>query len=310
MDPNLVYSRYRDDAFASQLTADNYTGFVAMPFRDRFSYRASDVYKSVIQAAADKANVILAKEPGVFGSRSFALPKRIDDQPQTARSIGDEIIKTALFAHVVIADLTFANDGVMLEVGASLAFKPTTHLVLITQGRASELHFDISGNVVIEYTPSGSIDKIADAMVAAVRDFESRRREYLTQVTRELSRDAIWTMNWYGRLRTGKLAQNPQGQPVPVSLHEDAAIPAFLQQIAGKVTPTDVQRAEASTRFQLALRELLGKRLVWTDYRPRTPNPGTDAHSYRGTRLGWMFITHLWDDLKCPADEFSDQPVV
>ncbi len=309
MDPNLVYSRYRDDAFASQLTADNYTGFVAMPFRDRFSYRASDIYKSVIQAAADKANGILEKEPGVCGSRRFALPKRIDDQPQTARSIGDEIIKAALFAHVVIADLTFANDGVMLEVGASLAFKPTNHLVLITQGRASELHFDISGNVVIEYTPSGSIDKIADAMVAAVRDFESRRREYLTQVTRELSRDAIFTMNWYGRLRTGKF-KDQNGNQVVASLHENVAISAFLDSLTEGEAPTDAQRAVASTKFQLSIRELLAKRLIECDYRPRTPEPGIDSYSYRGTRLGWMFITHMWDDLVCPNDEFIDRSAV
>ncbi len=39
----------------------------------------------------------------------------------------------------------------MLEVGASLALKPTGHIVLVTQGSASELHFDIKGNVIIEH---------------------------------------------------------------------------------------------------------------------------------------------------------------
>lgn len=302
MDPNLVYTRYRDDAFAAQLTAAEYGVFVAMPFRERFSYRSDEIYKQVIQEAAAKANDLLGKEPSVFGNRRFGTPRRIDDRPQTAKAIDDEIIKAILFSHVVVADLTFANDGVLVEVGAALALKPTAHIVLITQGSASELHFDIRNNAVIEYTRSSGVMKTAEAMVAAARDFESRRTEYLTHLSRELSRDANWIMNWYGRLRTGQFT-NAQGQAVVASLHEAVGWQAFLEQSEIAASATDARKAEASSRFQLAMRELLTRRLLWTDYQAQTPKPGIDSCSYRGTRLGWMFIEHRWPGLTCPTDE-------
>jgi hypothetical protein len=303
MDPNLIYSRYRDDAFAMQLTATEYTMFVAMPFRNRFSYRADDIYKDVMQAAANMANDLLSRDPGKCGTRRFSTPRRIDDQPQTGRDIGGEIAKAILYAHAVVADLTFANDGVMLEVGASLALKPTNHIVLVTQGSASELHFDIKGNVIIEYSPSNGIGKIAEAMVAAVKDFEERRGEYLTQLSRELSRDAIWLMNWYARCRTGQVFRNANGTPVATSLHEDIGVRAFVENHDINAA-SDVKKAEAMTRYQLAIRDLLAKRLIWTDYQAQTPQPGVDSFSNRGTRLGWMFLEHKWPGLKCPADEF------
>lgn len=303
MDPNLIYTRYRDDAFAMQLTATEYAVFVAMPFRNRFSYRADDIYKDVMQAAAEKANDLLSADPGKCGTRRFGKPRRIDDQPQTGRDIGGEIAKAILHAHAVVADLTFANDGVMLEVGASLALKPTNHIVLVTQGSASDLHFDIKGNVIIEYSPSNGIGKIAEAMVAAVKDFEERRGEYLTQLSRELSRDAIWLMNWYARLRTGQF-QSTQGNAVVASLHEGVGVLAFIDPPHDITAASEAKKAEAMTRYQLAIRDLLAKRLIWTDYQAQTPQPGVDSVSNRGTRLGWMFLEHKWPGLACPADEF------
>ncbi len=305
MDPNLVYSRYRDQAFAAQLTAAAYETFVAMPFQDRFSYRSKQIYREVIQAAAMTANELLANAPELFGAHRFATPRRVDDQPHTARAIDDEIIRAILFSHVVVADLSFANDGVLLEVGAALALKPTAHIILLTQGSPSELHFDIRNNAVIPYTPSDGVDQIAVAMVAAVRDFEDRRREYLTHLSYGLSRDAVWLMNWYGRLRNGCF-RDESGSAVTASLHEKVGVSAFLESSTTIANSTDAKLAEANTRFQLAMRELLNRRLLWTDYKARTPRPGVDSHSYRGTRLGWMFIEHHWPDLRCPKDELRE----
>lgn len=307
MDPHLIYSRYRDDAFAAQLTATEYSTFVAMPFRNRFSYKADDIYKNVIQAAATRANELLDTNPGHCQNRRFATPRRIDDTAQTGRDIGGEIAKAILHAHSVVADLSFANDGVMLEVGAALALKPTSHIILITQGSASELHFDIKGNVIIEYTPSRGVDKIAAAMVAAAQDFETRRAEYLTQISRELSRDAIWLMNWYARLRTGQVLRRPDGAPAASSLHEEVGILAFVKNHRLD-DASDVQKTEAMTRYQLAIRDLLAKRLLWTDYRAQTPEPGIDSFSNRGTRLGWLFMEYKWPGIECPVDEFSATP--
>lgn len=262
MDPDLVYSRYRDDAFAEQLTAQKYRVFVAMPFRDRFSYRANDIYRDVIQAAATEANTLLGGSQGDCDMRRFDTPRRIDDQPQTARDIGGEIAKAILHAHLVVADLSFANDGVMLEVGAALALKPTAHIILITQGDPSELHFNIKGNAIITYSPNNGVGEIAKAMVKAAEDFEVRRTGYLTHLSRELSRDAVWLMNWYGRCRTGTLFRNPNGTPIATSLHEDVGVRAFLDPPQYDLNAaSDAKKAEAMIRYQLALRELLARRL-------------------------------------------------
>ncbi len=57
MDPHLVYSRYGTmPLLLLNSCATEYSTFVAMPFRNRFSYKADDIYKGVMQAAATKAN--------------------------------------------------------------------------------------------------------------------------------------------------------------------------------------------------------------------------------------------------------------
>ncbi|MFO0861036.1 MAG: hypothetical protein U0570_10795 [Phycisphaerales bacterium] len=302
MDPYLVYSRYRDDAFASQLTSASYTVFVAMPFRDRYSYRASDIYTEVIQPAAAYANQLLASGHTPTFTRRFAVPRRIDDQPQTGRDIGGEIAKAIMMAHMIVADLTFANDGVMLEVGAALALKPTTHVILITQGDPAELHFNIKGNAVLPYTPSTGTERIAQALVAAAGDFETRRGEYLTHLSRELPRDSIWLMNWYGRLKCGKLFGR-RVNSAESSFYEGTGWQAFLESVMPEGKNPASERLESSVRFQLALRELLKRRLLWTDYRAQTPQPGLETCEYRGTRLGWMFIEQHWPDLRRPETE-------
>ncbi len=304
MDPDLIFSRYRDDAFASQLTANEYSTFVAMPFRDRFSYRASQVYSEVIQAAGGRANELLDKDPGPCLSRRFATPRRVDDRPMTATDIGGEIAKAILYAHVVVADLTFANDGVLLEVGAALALKPTNQIVLITQGRPDELHFDIKGNAVIPYSQDCAVDKISTAMIAAAQHFEERRAEYITNVSQYLSHDAIWLMNWYGRLRNGRMVLHGRPKtPIQTWLNAAIGMEAFLAH-SGFGEPSD-DREGAMIRYQLAVRDLLAKRLLSSDYRPRSPEPGTDSFGVRGTPLGWAFIRHRWDDLECPEGEFN-----
>lgn len=290
MDPNLVYSRHRDDAFASQLVASQYDIFVAMPFRERFSYRSRDVLDQVIKPAAVHANTLLARTRPKT-SRRFGVPHRADDAPQTAQVIDDEIIKKILHSHVTLADLTFANDGVLLEVGAALALKPTTQVVLITQGSPTELHFDIRNNAVIPYSTPAGIDTIAKALAAAAGHFESDRSQYLDGLKHSLSADAVMTMNWLGRLRTGKLG--------PVASLHDGTLPGFFWEPASTspnptkaddyipfaIAPATAEKTLALMRFKLCTKELLDKRLIWNNYTSQSPAPGTDSWSYRGTRL-------------------------
>ena len=166
------------------------------------------------------------------------------------------------------------------------------------------MHFDIMTNVILRYQSSKDVDKIAGAMVGAVIAFEQDRARYLTQLTRELSPDATALMRWYGLSRCGKL-QDFNGSVVTASLHESWGIGAFLSSQTKFKIENDVVRLAAGVRYQLALRELLERRLIWTHYVVDANGDGSDAYSGRGTRLGWMFLEHNWPALTCPTDEFS-----
>jgi hypothetical protein len=59
--------------------------------------------------------------------------------------------------------------------------------------------------------------------------------------------------------------------------------------------------ADGHIRFQQAIRELLGKRLVWTDYQASV-KPGVDFYGAHATELGWRVISHIWPVLKQPQN--------
>src|SRR4051794_30740791 len=118
MNPDRIYRQHRHDALASQVTAEEYATFVAMPFGDRFSYRSRDVFENVICAATIRANE--RKE----AAKPFARPVRVDDRPGVAGVITEDIIVDILESHFFVADLTFTNTGVLLEAGAALGLKP------------------------------------------------------------------------------------------------------------------------------------------------------------------------------------------
>ena len=173
MNPDRIYRQYRDDALAKQVTAPKYSTFVAMPFRDQFSYRSRQIYCDVIQAAAERAN-----EKGI-ARRLFEEPKRVDDNTETAVVITEEIIIRILNSHFFIADLAFANPGVLLEAGIAMGLKSNKKIILITQGNLTELHFDIRNNQVRTYNTNDSVDHIASAFIEAAADFEDNCQIYI-----------------------------------------------------------------------------------------------------------------------------------
>lgn len=274
MNPERIYRQYRDDALAKQITASEYNTFVAMPFRDRFSYRSKEIYEELIRGAAKQANKLKMTK------RQFALPMRIDDEPGTAVVITEEIIVHILESHLFIGDLTLENPGVLLEVGVSLGLKPNKQVILIMQGDLDDLHFDIRNNRVICYDQSNAIEQIADALIAGANAFESDCQRYIESITRTLSPDAILSLNWYGRMRRDNPGQEP-------SLHV-GTIPEYFK--------------GDQDRFREATRELLSKNLIWTDYHVGGI-PNGDAWGMHATELGWAVIENLWSDLKRPKQE-------
>jgi hypothetical protein len=274
MNPDRIYRQYRDDALAKQITAAEYNTFVAMPFRDSFSYRSKKIYEEVIRGAAKHANKLKKTE------RQFALPMRIDSEPETAVVITEEIVVKILESHLFIGDLTFGNPGVLLEVGVSFGLKPNKQVILIMQGDLKELHFDIRNNTVICYDQPDAIERIANALIAGANAFESDCELYISSITRTLSADAILCLNWYGRMRRD--------------------IPGQMTSLHFGTIPNNFDGDQ--NRFQGATRELLSRYLIWTDYNVGGI-PGGDEWGMHATELGWAVIEYLWPVLKRPKQE-------
>jgi hypothetical protein len=265
------YRIYRDEwarALARQLTAAKYDTFVAMPFTEHFSYRSKEVLTSVIGAAIETAN------KRAQAKRPFASPERVD-LPMGATVITEEIVKRILNCHIFLADVTFENAGVLLETGVALGVKPNRQIVLITQGSHSDLHFDVRNNNVIRYSPDGSVNRLADALLRAAAAFEEQVAHHVEAVTRRLSPEAIIALNYYGKIQRLHWAN---------SLHSESRGPHF-------------QGPDGPARFAAATAELREKDLVWTDYKVGAV-PGGDAFGMHATEFGWAVIEMMWPALR------------
>lgn len=266
------YRIYRDEwarALSRQATAERYTSFVAMPFREHFSYRSSEILKNVIGAAVDEAN-----RRGE-AKRLFAAPGRVD-MPGGATPVTDEIVQGIIESHFFIGDVTFENAGVLLEIGIALGTKPADQIILITQGSYTDLHFDLRNNRVLSYSPGGELASLASALIAAAKYFEAHVDQQVSSVAKRLSPEAIMALNWYGRI------QRDHG--AAASLHAGQLGPYFAD-------------PDGRTRFDAAVRELRDRDLVWTDYKVGAI-PGGDAYGTHATELGWLVIENLWVDLQ------------
>jgi hypothetical protein len=269
MNPDRIYSQYRDDALAKQATASEYATFVAMPFGDRFSYRSKEIYSNVIQAAALEANA-LNQTP-----RKFAGPKRVDDCAGTATVITEAIVTEILYSHLFVGDLTFANPGVLLEVGIAMGLKPNAQIVIITQGDLRDLHFDIRNNNILSYNQKDAVSQLASAMIAGAKSFEADADRFIESITKTLTPDAITTLKAYGALQQRNRSQ---------SLHLGIAEMLFSKD------------SRAAERFEQASRELLSKRLIHTEYKVQAV-PGVDMFGMHATQLGCVVIGRMWPEL-------------
>lgn len=269
MNPDRVYRELADDALASQVEREDYGVFVAMPFANSFSYRSDTVFDQVITPAVHEASSLVRGRP-------FAEPLRSDRMAKSAAEITDEIIEGILVQHFFIADLTFANQGVLLETGVALALKPTKQIVLIAQGSLQDLHFDIRGNRVIRYDDSATATKeIAAALVAGAESFEDSLGERMVAMRRRLSPVAVYLMNVYGKLRL----KSPTA-----ALHH------------GVVRRDELLGDEGNRRiaFDAAVRELLERRLAYLDYEVADDGVNPDRFGLHATRLGLCFIRRTW----------------
>jgi hypothetical protein len=268
MNPERIYQQHREDALRGQIEANKYSTFVAMPFRDSFSYQSKTVFKEIIQRAAEVAN---RKKTARI---EFDMPKRVDDASGQAVVITEEIVVDILQSHIFLADLTFQNPNVILETGVALGLKPNRQIILISQGTAAELHFDIRNNKVNFYHDSSDLETLADALIAAAAAFEKDVDKYVDNVLESLSEAAIQCLRW----RAQKMGSDPNK-----SLHSGTAADIF------KTRPS----CEPALLFQLATQELLQRKLLYMHF---GKNDQGDFLGMYATRLGEVLIHRKWPE--------------
>lgn len=268
MNPYRIWREFGDDALASQIEAGEYGTFVAMPFRNQFSYRADQVFDKVITAAIKKAG-----EAGL--PRLFAVPVRADKMTPNAGEITEHIVEGILYNHFFLADLTMANQGVLIELGAALSLKHSSQIVLICQGDIRDLHFDIKDNRVICYDQGQAIDEIARALADGARAFEARVGDRMEAIRKSLSLNAVYLLNLCGRLRR-------EGGPLlPHALQDDPNYQRY--------DPLYRQLA-----FDNGARELQEHGLLELEYMVADDGVRPDKCSYHPTKLGLVFIRQTW----------------
>ncbi len=281
MNPDRVYSQYRDDALAMQVMANEYSTFVAMPFRESFSYRSVEVFREVIIDAARRANE-LAETP-----RKFADPQRIDQVPPVAGVITEDILRSIMASHLFLADLTFENPGVMVELGIALALKPNDQVILLLQGDPASLHFDISHLRVQTYDHAHlneTLDRIASAFILGAKSYERTQDNYIRRVARTMTPDELMFLKLYADIQ-----QEYDGKGTGPALHIEGVRTVF------KNVPDHL------LRFNLASMELLRKRLFFNDF-----DPTSDVYGIHVTKLGWRVIKLLWPQFADVPERFSE----
>lgn len=288
MNPEIIYTNYRDEALAGKFSSDAYSTFVAMPLSDRFSYHPKEILEKVLRQAAK-----LASEERTGDIKPFLPPETALEIPGTANVITEDIVRKILGSHFFVADLTDGNAGVLIETGIAMAFKPNSQIILLTQHSLDELHFDIKENRALTYNPGGNVDKIKEAFLAAAQHIEDDRKKYVTQVSEGLTTDAIRTIHHYAMIY-----QNPemeQGQPGLFARYNEKG------ELEGNIPPffKGDYADNAILMFQLAIQELLKKRMLWTHFNSTRTTEG-EYHTWAShlTRLGWLLVKNLWPDYK------------
>lgn len=286
MNVEQIYRLHRDEAFAKQFTDTEYSTFVAMPFGKTDKYDADGIYSLLKEQVHLRANE-LGAIAGLL--KAFKPLQRVSEHSGTAIIVTDSISTRILTDHFFVGDITGYNPGAVMETGVALALKPNERLVLVTQEDRRDLHFDVKVTHVIKYTTEDLIEKVATALVAAAIHFEREARKYITWVSAGLTSDAILILNRYGILWK---MRHPGDAPSLWEQPESCGV-----RFAG---------ADGRLHFQQAIRELLQKQLVWTDYKSNV-SQGVDAYGAHATKLGWRVIEHIWqhDEKMC---EPSDAP--
>lgn len=301
--PNLVYQGYRERALAKQVTAREYSTFVAMPFMETFSYRSRKVFEDVVCKATDVANALLQElRNGADADRGrrFAVPTRADGRRGVATEITDDIVRDILDSHIFVADVTVPNCGVEVELGIALGMKSNDRIIILLDAGAERLHFDMRNLRVIDYRvdePPGAVRaRVGEALIEAARAFEADRKAYVDSIKRSLTSPALSYMNTYGRLWRDQPQVSPCLTPdVIEEVHGQFADPHAPASPFGD--DNGFGRHLLDAEFWSVARELLARGLMWNNY-VEQGHPSGDMYGLHATELGWVVIEALWPMLE------------
>ncbi len=291
MNVDHIYQLQRDDAFARQFSATEYSTFIAMPFTNRGGYPEKQI-KELLGRVHEEAKKLLGTDTS-RKRKTFSKPFRTDDEGTGTFVITDAIIRHILDSHFFLGDLTGCNFGVVLEAGIALALKPSERVLLITQDGSHSLHFDLRTSKVCEYQEaaisedSGKsfVKLIATELVKAANCFEEEAGKYIKLLSTQLTPDGISALRIYGTLWDG------------CNVGDDN--PSIWEDSAEKHDPKRFGGCSGKVAFHNAVRELSARRLFWTDYKAGQ-NSSPDTYGIHSTNLGWRVIEELWPARKQP----------
>ncbi len=283
MNVERIYSLRRDEAFADLFEAERYKTFVAMPFNSRGGYPNERV-RALLKEVHDKANE-------ACGNPRFAPLYCVNELGNAARNQIDQIVEQILGSHIFLGDLTGNNFGVVIETGLALALKPNDRILLFSQDPIPDLHFDLKPTHVNQYTEGSLVALATEGLLQAAKAFETEADRYIRSITAALSSDAITLMGFFPQLwqQFANTSTNP-------SLWEERAESLEASDPQSRRFHGEI----GHLRYIAGVRELLGKRLVWTDYRAnamRLADEGRSADMFglHPTRLGWTVINVIWN---------------
>ena len=265
MNPNRVWRELANDALAEQAIAERYGVFVAMPFQNQFSYQADRVFAEVVTAAIEAAG--REELP-----RAFDRPVRADTISHNASEITEDIVRAILLNHLFLADLTLANQGVLVELGVALSLKAQREIVLIAQGDLRALHFNIKDNRVILYDDETAVASIAGALADGARGFENRLGHRMAALRRSLSPQALYVLSVSRRL----------GPDRPLSSRD------LKKDVASGLDPGSHDLVFVSAAQELQSRGLMEAM--------EAGGAGIDAYGLKPSRLGLELIRQSWPE--------------
>jgi len=278
MNVDQIYQLQRDDAFARQFSATEYSTFVAMPFNNRGGYPEARI-KKLLETVHEQANGLVKPTASKRTRPKFAELQRIDTTTFGAVVITDEIVRQILQGHFFFGDLTGCNFGVVLEAGIALALKPNRRVILFTQDDTASLHFDLKVTKINRYDEDNLVQKLAKELVEAADAFDNEADKYIRLLSSRLTPDGILALNTYGRLWKDRKRETDQ--------------PAIWEDSAEYYRPERFGGPAGKIAFHNSVRELSDHRLFWTQYVPAGSQNG-DSYGVHATALGWRVIEHIW----------------